>query len=224
MGFIDIPAEQTTAFTDLLLSAFAVLTAAYIARRGGGMNTFRKVIWFWAFEFLAVAAIVGAIAHGFEMPGSLNDGIWNIINFSLGMTIALFLIGTVRDLKGDRFSLMFLYVMIGISLGFFIVTVLVPGIFLIFIIYESIAMLFAFGAYCYLYLKRRFPGSGFIAVAILITMIAAAIQATESIGMTVIWEFDHNGIFHIVQMLALPLFAVGLSRSNNEEGKTEDLD
>ena len=64
MGFIDIPAEQTTAFTDLILSALAVLTAVYIARKGGRQESFRKLIWFWAFMFLSIAAVVGAIAHG----------------------------------------------------------------------------------------------------------------------------------------------------------------
>ncbi|MGA1792342.1 MAG: DUF6962 family protein [Thermoplasmatota archaeon] len=212
MGFIDIPTEQTTAFTDLILSALAVLTAVYIARKGGRQESFRKLIWFWAFMFLSIAAIVGAIAHGFEMSDSLRDGVWNIINFSLGMTIALFLVGTVRDLKGDAFSLKFLYVMIAISLVFFIVTVLVPGIFLVFIIYESIAMVCALGTYAYLFFKKRFPGSGLIALAILITMIAAAIQATETITFTLIWEFDFNGLFHMVQMIALPFFAVGISK------------
>ncbi|MGA1866116.1 MAG: DUF6962 family protein, partial [Thermoplasmatota archaeon] len=135
MGFIDIPTEQTTAFTDLILSGLAVLTAAYIARKRGNTTTFRKIIWFWAFQFLAIAAVVGAIAHGFEMSDGLRDGLWNIINFSLGMTIALFLVGTVRDLKGDAFSLKFLIVMVAVSLVFFVVTVLVPGIFLVFIVY-----------------------------------------------------------------------------------------
>ncbi|MGA1820082.1 MAG: DUF6962 family protein [Thermoplasmatota archaeon] len=212
MGFIDIPAEQTTAFTDLVLSALAVLTAVYITRKGSKRESFRKLIWFWAFMFLSIAAVVGAIAHGFEMSDSLRDGIWNIINFSLGMTIALFLVGTVRDLKGDAFSLKFLYVMIAVSLVFFVVTVLVPGIFLVFIIYESIAMVCALGAYSYLHFKKGFPGSGLIALAILITMIAAAIQATETISFTLIWEFDFNGIFHMVQMVALPFFAIGISR------------
>ncbi|MBN1389609.1 MAG: hypothetical protein JXA22_03095 [Candidatus Thermoplasmatota archaeon] len=211
MGFIDIPTEQTTAFTDLILSALAVITAVYIARRGGRRETFRKVIWFWAFQFLAIAAAVGAVAHGFEMPGSLNDGLWNIINFSLGMTIALFLVGTVRDLKGDELSRKFLYVMIAVSLIFFIVTVLVPDMFLVFIIYESIAMLCALVTYLFLFFRKSLPGSGLIAGAILITMIAAGIQATETLMITLIWEFDFNGIFHMVQMAALPFFATGIS-------------
>jgi len=222
MGFIDIPAEQTTAFTDLILSVLAVVTATYIARKGGILDTFRKNIWFYAFLFLSLAAVVGSIAHGFDMSDRLRDGIWNIINFSLGMTIALFLVGTIRDLKGDAFSLKFLYVMITVSIVFFVVTVLIPGIFLVFIIYESIAMVCALGTYCYLYFKQRYPGSGLIAIAILITMVAAAIQATEAIKFTLIWEFDFNGLFHMVQMIALPFFAIGISKGPGIMGTDDE--
>jgi len=32
------------------------------------------------------------------------------------------------------------------------------------------------------------------------------------VHVTFVWEFDHNGIFHLVQALGVILFCVGLSR------------
>jgi hypothetical protein len=52
-----------------------------------------------------------------------------------------------------------------------------------------------------------------MAAGILVSILAAGIQAKKSICLTLIWQFDHNGIYHIVQMLGLILLLVGLRRS-----------
>jgi hypothetical protein len=214
MGIISIPTEQTTAFTDVILALLALLTALYISRKGISRSPYRTRIWTGAFLFLALSAGVGAVAHGFEMSDGLNDNVWHVINFGLGMTVALFLVATANDLTNERLSRRFLPAMVAVAIIFFLVTVFIPGSFLVFIIYESIAMLIALGTYVGLSMKKKLDGAPMIALAILLTMIAAGIQASEAIHVTLIWEFDHNGIFHIVQMMALPLFALGISKAS----------
>jgi len=214
MGIITIPTEQTTAFTDIILALLAMLTAVYISRKGMEKNQFRTRIWAGAFLFLALSAGVGAIAHGFEMSDGLNRSVWHVINLGLGMTVALFLVATALDLTNEKLAKRFLTGMIILAFIFFLVTVFVPGSFLVFIIYESIAMLVALGTYMGLAVKKKLPGAAMIAIAIFLTMVAAGIQASEAVNVTVIWEFDHNGIFHIVQMMALPLFAIGISKGS----------
>jgi hypothetical protein len=199
-----------------------LVTAVYIARKGVRSNFFRTRVWTGAFLFLSLSAAVGAIAHGFEMSDDLNSKVWHLINFGLGMTVALFLVGTARDLTTKRIAKRFLPGMIFIALIFFLVTVFVPGSFLVFIIFESIAMLAALGTYAGLAMKKRLKGASLIALAILITMIAAGIQASEAVYVDLIWEFDHNGIFHIVQMVALPLFAAGISRNAADREDQEE--
>lgn len=221
MGLISIPTEQTTAFTDVILSVLALLTAVYISKKGLRNTPFRTRIWVGAFLFLALSAAVGAVAHGFEMSDGLNGKVWHLINFGLGMTVALFLVATATDLTSERLSRRFLPAMVVVAVIFFLVTVFIPGSFLVFIIYESIAMLIALGTYAGLSMKKKLEGAHCIAIAILLTMIAAGIQASEAVNITVIWEFDHNGIFHIVQMMALPLFAYGISRGSEIEKETD---
>jgi hypothetical protein len=222
MGFITIPTEQTTAFTDVILAVLALLTAVYISKKTTHRSSFRTRIWVGAFLFLALSAGVGAIAHGFEMHDGLNKSVWHVINFGLGMTVALFLVATSVDLTTIKIAKRFLPGMLGIAFIFFLVTVFIPGSFLVFIIYESIAMLIALGTYTGLSMRRRLNGASMIAIAILLTMIAAGVQASEAVHFTIIWEFDHNGLFHLIQMTALPLFAVGISKGMLKDIEPED--
>ena len=90
---------------------------------------------------------------------------------------------------------------------------LLDGSFLIFVVYEAVAMLVALGIYVALRLKRQLRGAGMMALAILLNIVAAGIQAGGSIQFTLIWPFDHNGVFHIVQMVAVVVLMVGLSQS-----------
>ncbi|MBW2428134.1 MAG: hypothetical protein JRF56_04190, partial [Deltaproteobacteria bacterium] len=48
---------------------------------------------------------------------------------------------------------------------------------------------------------------------ILISIFAAGIQAHKSIFLTLIWKFDHNGVYHIVQAVGLLLLVYGIRQS-----------
>jgi hypothetical protein len=93
---------------------------------------------------------------------------------------------------------------------FFTVTVIIPNAFIVFIIYEAIAMIYALVVYIILASRGKVKGAGLMATGILVTIIAAVIQAVETIKVTFIWQFDHNGIFHIVQMIGLLILLKGL--------------
>ncbi|MGA1848204.1 MAG: DUF6962 family protein [Thermoplasmatota archaeon] len=223
MGFIDIPTEQTTAFTDLVLSILAVGFAFYLARSEVKVGSrFRTRIWTMILLFLGLSAGLGAVAHGFEMSDSLNRSVWHPLNLGLGMTIAFFVIAVIHDISGKRRAKKLIPVMVTVSLLFFLVTVFIPGSFLVFIIYEALAMLGALISYFLLTIRKKLPGSGLITMGILLTIIAAGVQASESVEFTLIWEFDHNGLFHIIQMMALPFLVFGATRSKEKGEQREE--
>jgi hypothetical protein len=223
MGFIDIPTEQTTAFTDLILSILSVSLAFYLSRSGGKAGTlFRNRIWTMILLFLGLSAGLGAVAHGFEMSDSLNRWVWQPLNLGLGMTIAFFVIAVINDLSGKQRAKKMIPIMVTISLLFFLVTVFIPGSFLVFIIYEALAMLGALIAYFLLTIRKKLPGSGLITMGILLTIIAAGVQASEAVNFTLIWEFDHNGSFHMIQMIALPFLVLGVTRLGGTDENPEE--
>jgi len=161
---------------------------------------------------MGLAGLLGSVAHGFQMSATANRLWWMPLNLSLGLAVSLFAVGVIHDLLGSTQARRILPILVALGIVFFLVTVLVPGSFLLFIAYDALALLFALGAYTYLAIKRKFPGALFMAAGILTSIIAAAIQATVAVSFVLVWEFDHNGVFHLVQVLGLLLLLFGLKR------------
>lgn len=202
--------ERMTALTDLLLGALSIYTAVQVAQYTG----FKSQVWTWAFGLLAFSAFLGSIAHGFEMSKKTNDRIWMPLNLSLGLVLGLFVVGALYDLSGEVFAQKALPFMLAIGFAFFLVTVFIPGNFMIFIAYEAIAMLFSLGVYIFLaFINRTLPGAGWMFAGVLVTIIAAVVQAVGKVGKSMIWYFDNNGVFHWIQMIGVILLLIGLKFS-----------
>jgi hypothetical protein len=103
----------------------------------GQNNPWKTGVWAWAFGLLALAAALGAIAHGFQMSPAANLRFWQPLNLALGLVVALFVVGVVYDLWGLAAAQTVLPVMVAVGVAFFGVMFVFPGIFLIFILYEA---------------------------------------------------------------------------------------
>jgi hypothetical protein len=207
--FIDIPTEQTTAATDALLALLTLGCILYL-RRMRQHEPWKTNIWSWAFGFMTLSGALGVVVHGFKMSESANDLWWQPINLVLGLTVSLFVVGVVYDLWGHTTARRLLPIMLVIGVGFYAITRIIPGTFLVFIVYEALALLFALGAYGWLAIQKRLQGAGLMAAGILVSIIAAGIQASEAVSVTFIWEFNHNGIFHLLQLVGFLLLLAGL--------------
>ncbi len=207
---IDIPTEQTTAATDILMAVLAFIVTLKVYRTGKSIDSRKTMIWVWAFGLLTFASATGAVAHGFQMSKLLNFILWQPLNLALGVAIGLFVAGVVYDYRNFSLPKALIPVLLVCAIAFFTITVIIPDSFIVFIIYEAIAMLFSLIAYTILASRNRLKGAWLMAAGIMVTIIAAAIQAVETIKVTFIWEFDHNGIFHIVQMVGLLFLLKGL--------------
>jgi hypothetical protein len=210
MEIIEIPTEQTTAATDALVAFIAVAFAVMLSVEGGKSDRTKGRIWSAVFGLLAVAAALGAIAHGFQMSERTNELLWMPLNLVLGVTVALFVIGAVYDLRSFSLPRLLVPILLAIGVAFFVVTALIPGSFLVFVVYEAIAMLFALVVYIVLAARRTLRGATMMAVGVLVSIVAAAVQATGAVRFTLIWDFDHNGAFHLIQMVGLVFLLIGL--------------
>ena len=212
MRLVDSPTEQTTAATDALLALAALANVLYLSRIGAS-DAFKTRIWSWAFGLLAVASALGAVVHGLQMSERLVGLLWKPINLTLGLTVATFAVGVVYDLWGPAAARRALPILIAVGVAFFAVTVIVPGTFRVFAVYEALAMLFALITYVQLAARGRLHGAAAMALGILISIVAAAVQASGAVSVTVLWEFDHNGIFHLIQIAGLIVLVAGLRTS-----------
>lgn len=207
---IDIPTEQTTAVTDVLMAILAFIVTLKVYRTGKNIDSKKTRIWMWAFGLLTFASATGAVAHGFQMSKLTNFVLWQPLNLALGVAIGLFAAGVIYDFRNFTLPKTLIPLLLIGAIVFFTITVILPNAFIVFIIYEAIAMIFAFVVYTILASRKTIKGAGLMAAGILVTIIAAAIQSIETIRVTLIWEFDHNGIFHIVQMIGLVILLKGL--------------
>ncbi len=209
MQFTDIPTEQTTALTDLLLAIVSASGVFWIVKTGFQIDKKKTIIWSTAFTLLTAAAILGAIAHGVKMSADTNELIWQPLNLFLGLSVALFVSGVVYDFNGFRIRKSIFFLILFSSFAFFAITLIFPGLFFVFILYEALAMLFALISYAFLMI-RKFPGATYMTLGIFVSIIAAIIQSLESLNLNFIWNFDHNGLFHITQIIGLFFLFSGL--------------
>lgn len=208
MILTQIPTEQTTAATDLLISVLAIASAIYLRRKGpAGL---RGRLWRSVLYILAIAALLGALVHGLVLGSTMYKVLWWGTYLSLSLLIAAFFLATVRDLFGDEKALLLRPASGIVALGFFAYFAMAPEDFLPFILYESAIMLFSLATFVLLALRNALPGSAWIAASIAVNIVAAAIQASGSINFTLIWPFDHNGTFHLVQIVGMALLVQGL--------------
>jgi len=210
MKLVEDPVEQTTAVTDIILSLVAfggVLLLQWSPVTAGGL--WRIHTWSTAIGLMGLAAALGAVAHGLLLKTIIHNRIWQVLNLALALAVSLFVVGVINDLLSYELARKALPFMLVAGLGFNLTTLIFPGIFFVFIVYEGLALLFSLGAYLFLSATGE-PGAGFMASGVLLSIAAAGLQARKSILITLVWKFDHNGIYHIVQTFGLLFLIAGL--------------
>lgn len=70
-------------------------------------------------------------------------------------------------------------------------------------------MLTALLIYLYLAVTKKLAGAAIVAAAIVLNLLAAGVQASD-LSVRVVWPFDHNGLFHLIQMVAIVVLFFGL--------------
>ena len=102
--------------------------------------------------------------------------------------------------------------MLGLAVAFYGVTRLTGGDFLVFVVYEAAALLFSLAVYLRLAAGKRRAGAGAMTAALALSLAAGGVQAADIGTVRILWEFDHNGLFHLVQLVGLAFLVLGLRR------------
>ena len=210
MTLTSSPTEITTSATDALLAIECLVVLTYLWRTSTG-DRWRVGLWCWVFGLLAFASLLGAVAHGFEMSPFLHAALWRPLYLSLGLIVGLFLVGAVYDWRDRIIAMRLVPWSIALGIIFFAVTKHLNGEFIIFVFYEAVAMISALLIYSFLAAKHRLAGAEIVATAIFLNLVAAGVQAS-SISFTILFPFDHNGAFHLVQMIAIATLGLGLRK------------
>lgn len=203
------PREQTTAATDAVIAVMALRYAWELQRRRSA-DPWKAGLWAAAFGGLACAGGLGAVVHGLTLSERAKLALWRPLYLILGVVVALFAAGATRDGWGEPAARRTLPGLLLAALGFFGLSQRLKGGFRVFVVYEAVAMLFALAVYVRLARGGRLAGADLMAAGVLLSILAAAVQASP-LELTIYGvPFDHNGLFHLVQMTGLPLLAAGL--------------
>jgi hypothetical protein len=220
--FVDIPTEQTTAVTDLILAAQAFI-ARYFVGRTSLDRPFFGWLWSWIFCLLGCASLLGAVAHGVEMTKVVNETLWIPLYLVLGLVVAFIALTAISHFWHEQLAQRWLLAGIGVAVIFFAVTQLWSDSFMLFIVYEAVMMTFAFVLYtACIWRTGRQQGSSLLASGVFVGLVAAAVDTQQTWRLECIWTFDNHGIFHLVQMLSLLLISIGLYRSTSSSNLLDD--
>ncbi|MDG4476412.1 DUF6962 family protein [Thiovibrio frasassiensis] len=202
------PTELTTSATDALLAIECTIIIALLFR-STPTNRWRINLWCSAFALLATASSLGALIHALEMPKSMRIALWAPLYLSLGILVVLFLVGGVADWRGKLAAKRLVPWSIGVSAAFLGLTALLGGKFIVFIVYAATILLSTLAIYTFLAASQRLKGAAIVALAILLNLAAAAVQASN-LSLQLLIPFDHNGLFHLIQMLSTATLGLGL--------------
>lgn len=204
------PTELTTAATDLLvavLCVYAVLRLGRVARP----SHWRTRLWQGVFALTGLGALLGALAHGLAWPQAVGAALWHPLYLALGLAVALILVGALHDRWGVDTARRALVPMLLVGTGAYVVTQALDGAFVVFLLYEGGATLAALGIYAHIARRGTHAGAGTIAAGLALNLVAAAVQASD-LSFTLVWPFDHNGLFHLVLLPALALVLIGVGK------------
>ena len=214
-----IPTELSTGATDALLALLAGGGARWLLRRRA-LDPARARAWSLVFALLAAASALGAVAHGLDLPSRARALLWHPLYLLLGLVVAAFLVAAVHDLRGEASARRARWPLLGAGVAFYAAAQLLGGAFVVFVAYEAVAMLSALGIYLALAARGCLPGAGVIALGILLNLVAAGVQAS-TLSADLFVPLDHNGLFHLVQAVALVVLLAGIG-AHREPSRLRD--
>ena len=215
MALNPVPTELTTAATDAILALLALFCIRWLGARRSA-DPAKVTLWILVLALLAVASVLGAVAHGFDLSSDTVYLLWQPLFLSLGLVVALFVVAAAYDGLGPATARRLMIPALVVGACFYLVTLLFPGTFFVFVLYEAVAMLAALALYFRLALRTGKGWAWLMVLGIALNMAAAGIQASGTVRLNLGVPLDHNGVFHLVQMVAIVVLVAGVGKSLSE--------
>ncbi len=209
MQIVDSPTERTTAATDLLIALAALGGIGYLRSQPHPVPADTSA-WTWAFALLAVSAALGAAYHGLALDGPRRNALWQALTLCLALAIALVASGTSRDLLGAEAADRALPALLATGGAVYALSRAFPGLFIVFLLYQAVVLLAALAAYGTLAVSGPDEGPAWVSAGVVLALAGAVVQARRRSRIRLVWEFDHNGIFHLFQTAGLVVIWLGL--------------
>ncbi|HVR38736.1 MAG TPA: hypothetical protein VMU84_06545 [Thermoanaerobaculia bacterium] len=193
--------EPMTALTDAILAAWTLLLAIALFRHANGRKP--VVLWAWAFVALTVSSLDGVAYHGYRMRFGFTVIVllWKIVPVATG--IATLCLGAAAAIAwlAPRARRVAITLLVLEFVACLIAAALSNDFLVVVIDYAPVMIAILIGSIAH-WSERA---ARFIAAGVVVSFIAAGVQ----ISSLQIGRFDHNDIFHVIQMIAMYLLYRG---------------
>ena len=198
--------EPMTMITDYILGFQTIIMAVLLIVNSE--SEFSRVLVAISFIATGIGAFLGGSSHGLKQYMSKNQDaiIWKSTLILLGIA-TVFL--TLSVLVSSIVSSILFYSLVGLSILAFVIYILWINKhpeFIYVIVYYVPSMLLLMIIKIVTLISTNDPSSIFIIVGILLAFIGAGIQAK---GLSPHKHFNHNDLFHVVQMIAFVFLYIG---------------
>lgn len=201
-----------TLLTDYLLAALSAYWAWKLAQSGNTRLTTATGNWVWALAALAAAAFFGGSNHGFPTaPQPLPWVLWKSTQAAIGLAAYFVIRGSALGRLSPSASRAALRLAI-LQLALYLAWIALHDAFIYSIVDYGIAFAFALAVHLRAAFLRADTAARWIAGGIVVSFIGAAVQAT---GLAPHPSFNHNDLYHLIQMFATWLIYRGVRASSS---------
>ena len=199
--------EPMTMVTDYLMGTLAFLLAMRLLGDAASGHQWSGRLWAAAFVMTAVAAFVGGTYHGFIqwMPGLAGRALWKATLVATGIGSACLLAAAVTAAVAGplRHALMGLVL---VKLVVYIWTIATKDAFVLVIADYGTALVAVLLAAWFIRPTGLTPAAWWITAGVAVAVVAGVIQWARVAPHV---HFNHNDLFHVVQMASLCLLYRG---------------
>lgn len=196
--------EPMTVLTDVLLAAAAIWAGSRIL---GASQAPVHLCFALSFFLIALGTLAGATIHAVRHTSLVRwvPLLWRITGIAVGTSVTAMLAGTFYHLLPAEYADILRWTVLGLSIVY-AAWIWRDYRFRNVIIFYSVSMAFILGAMGLSYVSTGSTGAKFIAVGILISFAAAAVQRS---GFKPARHFNHNDLYHVIQLIGLYFFYKG---------------
>ena len=199
--------EPMTMITDYAMGALAFVLAMRLVGDGTAGRQLSGRLWAAAFVMTAVAAFVGGTYHGFVqwLPGSAGRAMWKATLLATGLGSACLLAAAVAAAAAGPLRTALAGVVIA-KLAFYVWTIATKDSFTLVIADYGTALVAVVLAAWVIRPSGLTPATWWITAGVAVAVVAGAIQWARLAPHV---HFNHNDLFHVVQMASLYLLYRG---------------
>jgi len=206
-------AEIMTMLTDYALGALAGLWSVLLLRAARRERSRSIALWGAGFLGLALASIAAGTYHGFpdELGARRCVSLWSFVSWTMGLASFLMFSGAILALSRGAWRIALLAAAL-LKLAAFAILAAGQDEYAFVLLDYGSAQLAILLLAAFAWGRERAPAAPWLAAGIVVSGIGAAVQHN---GFAPHEHFNHNDLYHVIQMLGLYFLYRGGARFGN---------